>query len=132
MPGGGIRPGSAARDAEERNRQNPVRNISLGVRPGSAAREAEERARNSEEAPFNASVGFNLSRGGGVKFELETRPSGPGEAMPVKVPPAEPVAPAAPAAAAPVAAPPQPEAPPAPSAAAKVWGKFRGWFSSNK
>ncbi len=126
MPGGGIRPGSAARDAEERNRQNPVRNITLGVRPGSAARDAEERARNSEEVPFNASVGFNLSRGGGQKFEFETRPSGSGEALPAKAPPVEPAAPVA------NAPPAQPEAPAGQSAAAQAWGKFRGWFSRNK
>lgn len=126
MPGGGIRPGSAARDAEERNRQNPVRNITLGVRPGSAAREAEELARNSEEVPSNVSVGFKLSRGGGQKFEFEA-PSGAGEALPAKAPPVEPIVAAAPAVPAP-----QPEAPPAPSAAARVWGKFRGLFSRSK
>ena len=119
---GGIRPGSAARDAEQRNRENPVRNISLGMRPGSAAREAEERARNSDAAPFNASVGIKLSAGGGQKFELEARPSGPGEALPAKPPAVEPV----------VAAEPVVPPTPAPPAAAQIWGKFRGWFSRSK
>jgi hypothetical protein len=99
----------------------------FGIKPGSAARDAEQRAREARDAgtaPIRANMGIRVGGQVGQKFELDSRPSGPGEALPLPRP----------AAATPVAAPvPKPAAPvppPAePSAAARVWGKFLGLFS---
>lgn len=98
----------------------------FGVKPGSSARDAEQRARESERTPFRGNVGINVSRAVGQKFELEARPSGPGEALPAKPVASEPAPAPAPA--------PQPEVKSAvvetpPSAAGRVWNKFRGLFS---
>lgn len=92
----------------------------FGVEPGSAARDAEQRARETEPSPFRNTVGMRLGAQVGRKFELESRPSGPGEARPVEQ--------------APVAPAPQAEAQPAPpekppSGAARLWDAFRGLFS---
>lgn len=85
------------------------------VEPGSAARDAEQRAREAGPSPYRNSVGIRVGGQVGQKFEFESRPSGAGEALPIKPAPAPEVKPA------PVEAP--------PSAAARVWGKFRGLFS---
>ena len=114
-----IEPGSAARSAEqEKKAQGPVPTFRIG----SAAKSAEERAKAEEDAPrepFRSSVGVRMSVGTGQKFEL-ARPTGPGEALPVR-----------PAAEAPAPAPPPPSAAPAtapPQGVARLLGKFRGLF----
>jgi hypothetical protein len=103
------------------------------IEPGSAARDAERRKK--EAGSFDiAPVGIRVSRAVGQKFEYEAGPANhPGEAQPRVLIPAQPPAPqtAAPVAPpAPTIAPPAPTVAPAPSAAAKVWGKLRGWFGS--
>jgi len=124
-----IEPGSAARRAEqEKKAQGPLPTFRIG----SAAKSAEERAR-AEEAPsepFRSSVGVRMSIGTGQKFELPTRPTGPGEALPVN--------PAAQAPAPPVPQPPaasasvQPQPEPRAQGLSQLWGKFRGLFGRNK
>jgi len=71
----------------------------FGVGPGSAARDAERRNREADPVP-RASMGIRVGGQLGRKFEYEQgRPQGPGEALPAK--PAQPVpvqaAPVAPA-----------------------------------
>ena len=98
-------------------------NGGFGIKPGSAARDAEQRAREARGAgatPFRGNMGIRVGGQVGQKFELESRPSGPGEALPVPRPAAAAPVPEPAAAATPAAV---------PSAAARVWGKFRGLFS---
>jgi len=88
----------------------------LGVSAGSAAKDAERRARESEAAPFRSTMGIRVRRGGGQKFEIETRPTHPEGTRPEQ-PEAQP-APAA--------------EPPPRSAAARLVGKFLSLFVRSK
>jgi len=127
-----IEPGSAARSAEqEKKAQGPMPTFRIG----SAAKSAEERARaeRAEEAgrePFRPSVGVRMSVGTGAKFELPTRPTGPGEALPVNIAAQAPAPPAphTPPASVPV----QPQKEPQAQGLSRLFGKFRGLFGRNK
>jgi hypothetical protein len=89
----------------------------FGVSAGSAAKDAERRARESEAVPFRSTVGIQVRRGGGQKFEIETRPSDPGGVRPEQ-PDVQPAPAADPA--------------PPPSAAARLVGKFLSLFVRSK